>query len=194
MAQRRRHKKKPRKAAPSRTGPVKITEIGARGDGLGVFEGQEIYVPYTAPGDVIEAEIKGNRGRIVSLIEKSPSRIDPVCRHFGACGGCALQHINEEAYWQWKRNLVVSSLEREGFDGDLVQPLISCAPQTRRRAAFAVKKAKHGISFGFVRRRSHDVEDIKDCHILHPDVYARLEGFKRFASAAADSYPAFTLL
>jgi 23S rRNA (uracil1939-C5)-methyltransferase len=42
-------------------------------------------VPYTVPGDVVRVE----DGRLVEIVEPSPHRMSPVCRHFGVCGGCA---------------------------------------------------------------------------------------------------------
>ena len=172
-------------------------EIGARGDGIGFADGdadQPVFIPYTVPDDVVDAELHGNRGRVVSIITEGDARAPAPCGHFGECGGCALQHVAPPFYKDWKHKLVVAALAREGFDERIVAPAIYCAPASRRRAAFAVKKTKDGVAFGFSRRQAHIIQDINECHILHPSLLEKLPALRRFSIATAGHFRNFMLM
>jgi 23S rRNA (uracil1939-C5)-methyltransferase len=78
-----------------------IASIGARGDGIAIHDGRPVYVPFAAPGDRISARLGESRGEgraaeLVAVLAPG-ERAPPMCRHFGSCGGCALQHLAERA-------------------------------------------------------------------------------------------------
>lgn len=179
MARRKLYK---RKAAPEKTAEVRIAAVGARGDGVAESGSGPVYVPYTAPGDLARVKLRGERGVLTELIEKSPLRTEPPCEYFGVCGGCALQHLETEFYRAWKRDLVVNALKREGFEETIVGALIACSPSSRRRAAFAVLHRKQGIVFGFNARRSSEIQNIAECRVLAPDLSSRMAGFRKLAA------------
>lgn len=172
-----------RKEAPARRARLAIVEIGARGDGVGYDGTAPVFVPLTAPGDVIEAEIRGERGRLVELIEESPQRRAPPCRHYGACGGCALQHLRDEEYRAWKVGRVASALERTGLGAAALGELVPTPAASRRRAQFAVRRSGEGVLLGFNARRSDRIAEIDHCLVLHPDLVARLPGLRALAAA-----------
>lgn len=187
MAQRKKTERR-RRTGPPRPRPVlqrglAVTEIGARGDGLALLGGQPVYIPYTAPGDRVDALVSGGRGVVETLQTPSPVRAEPVCRHFGACGGCALQHVDGEFYQAWKRELVAIALAREGFDPAIASPLERCPVASRRRASFAVAREKGALRFGFHRRQAHAVIDIEECPILAPAFERRLPALRQFCEA-----------
>ncbi|WP_297517670.1 23S rRNA (uracil(1939)-C(5))-methyltransferase RlmD [Thermococcus sp.] len=69
-------------------------------DGMGILRtgGREVYVPFTAPGDVVEViKWRRKKRKLIAIdfevVKPSPERTEPRCPHFGTCGGCALQHI-----------------------------------------------------------------------------------------------------
>jgi len=168
---------------------VRIDEIAAGGDGVALVEGARVFVPLTAPGDAAEIEARGERGTLISVTTPGPDRAEPPCRHYGRCGGCALQHVKADFYRAWKRGRVVSALAREGFDAGLVAPLIETPAASRRRAAFAVTKRGGRTLVGFNARRSSDIVDLEDCRILHPDLLARLDPVRSLASTiSADRF------
>lgn len=176
----RRRARKPE--PPARRARLEIVEIGAQGDGVGHDEGAPVFVPLTAPGDVATVEIRGERGRVVELIENSPHRGEPPCPHYGECGGCALQHVNEGFYRAWKRDRVVGALARAGLGETPVEEIVRAPAASRRRAVFAARRGSGRVVFGFNRRRSADLVDIATCHVLHPDLLARLPALKTFAA------------
>jgi 23S rRNA (uracil1939-C5)-methyltransferase len=96
--------------------PLTIDEIGAKGDGVALHDGAPVYVPKTAPGDVIEAVIKGERGTLRKIVTRSPHRAHPVCAYFDKCGGCSLQHVTPDFYREWKIAKVKTALARAGVE------------------------------------------------------------------------------
>ena len=171
-----------------------IDEIGSRGDGVVRVDGNTIYIPFTAPGDVAKIEATGERGVLKSLIEESEHRRKPVCRHCGHCGGCALQHVSEDFYRKWKAARVYDALAREGFSPVTIQPVIFCAAASRRRALFAVRKKQGDVVFGFHERASRKIVDINECHIMEPAFAAKLAALKSFARTVCEFSDAFNML
>lgn len=150
-----------------------ITALGHDGDGVAEWQGGKVFVPFTLPGDVVEAEIEGERGRLIELVAPGPDRVAPSCRHFGSCGGCAVQHLAPDVYRAWKRDLVQKAFEQRGIDA-AVEPLAPLAPHSRRRAVFTAERAAGGIALGFNRRESHEVLAIEECPLLVPAIEQRL--------------------
>src|SRR5919204_3882558 len=96
-----------------------ITRLGSHGDGIAETAAGDVYVPYTLPGETVEVEPwagHADRRRLNRIAVASPARTAPICPHFGACGGCALQHLAAESYRDWKRSLVIAALVRAGLD------------------------------------------------------------------------------
>lgn len=183
---RREHKKSP----ALRPLTVRIETIGSGGDGIAHQDGTALYVPLTAPGDIAVVEAAGDRGRLISLIEESPLRAAPPCRHFGACGGCALQHLAPDEQAKWKRSQVEAALRRAGVATE-VRPVMTAPPASRRRAVFAARRAGKNLQFGFNERRSARLVALDDCAVLAPGLAARLQGLKELA--ALIPAPAFDL-
>ena len=102
------------------TSRIAIESIAAGGDGVGRADGMAVFVPRTAPGDVVDAAlaVKGRfaRGRMVSLVEPAQDRVEPPCLHYtrDRCGGCQLQHVEYGAQLMAKGAIVRDALERIG--------------------------------------------------------------------------------
>ena len=163
------------------TDPVRltITKIGARGDGLAEHDGQTVYVSFTVPGDVVEAQLGEKRAdgiaaELIRVETHGPGRATPACRHFGSCGGCAVQHLDDAPYAAWKRALLVEAVMRAGADENLVAPLVRIAPGTRRRATLGFTRRGKGIALGFAQRASHILVDVAECPVLAPALVALL--------------------
>ncbi len=165
--------RKGRPAPSARTVELTIEGVGARGDGIATLDGETVFVPFTVGGDVVLARIEGRRGDglVAALIEvqvRGPARGEPPCAHFGRCGGCTLQHLDEALYTDWKRDLLVVQLGRHGLGDAPVGPLVRVPPASRRRAAFAFARDRDAVSIGFNARASHAVIDIERCPLLEP--------------------------
>lgn len=98
---------------------VDITGFAAEGRALGRIGELVVFVDFGAPGDVVDVLIKKTKsnfleGEIVNIRKPSPDRVQPVCKHFGLCGGCRWQHLSYDKQLEYKQQQVVDSLERIG--------------------------------------------------------------------------------
>ena len=149
-----------------------IAELGHRGDGVARTQAGLVYVPYTLPGETAEVEEwpgHPDRRRLVRIEAASHERVAAICPHFGACGGCALQHWAAAPYREWKRGLLVEALAQAGFAaaGALVDPLIDAHGEGRRRAVFHAWRRTHDvIEVGFAALRTHHLVAIDHCPVL----------------------------
>jgi 23S rRNA (uracil1939-C5)-methyltransferase len=158
---------------------VEIARLGAQGDGVAEGRDGPLYVPFALPGERVRVEVApGNdRAALLAVLQPSPDRVEPVCPHFGVCGGCALQHLDEAAYLGWKREKVVAALRSRGLDAE-VEPVRPVPLGSRRRAALTLARAKTGTALGYRRARSHELIDIAVCPVLSPGIVARLSKLK----------------
>jgi 23S rRNA (uracil1939-C5)-methyltransferase len=161
---------------------MNIARLGAQGDGIADTDAGPVYTPFTLPSERIAAEVEGERGMLLDILEASPNRIPPICRHFGSCGGCALQHFETAAYREWKRERVVEALAQQRITAE-VAPLLAFPPHSRRRAAFTAIREGRDIRLGFRRALSHDVIDIAECPIMMPAVEAALPALRDLCAA-----------
>ncbi len=150
-----------------------ITGLGRRGDGIAKTPAGAIYVPYTLPGEKIAVEPwpgHPDRRRLDKVEQASPERIAPVCAHFGACGGCALQHWSGPAYRAWKREQVAEALRDVGLTPD-VDEIVEAHGEGRRRAVFHARRGTHDVlEVGFAALRARQVVPIDHCPILSPSL------------------------
>lgn len=150
-----------------------ITRVGAQGDGVAQGDdGGSVFVPFALAGERVLADVAGERGRLVRVLEPSADRVDPVCRYFGTCGGCSVQQMSSRAYRAWKRDLVVSAFAARGLDVD-VDDLIAPGGG-RRRAVFSVERSDAGVAAGFYEAASHTLIAIETCPVLEPRIVAAL--------------------
>ncbi len=170
-----------------------IRRLGAQGDGVAETETGPVFVPFTLPGEVVTASRLGDRAGLIAIQSASPQRIEPACRHFGACGGCALQHLDHSAYLAWKRDKVVQALR--GLDvAPAVADIVPCAPHTRRRVTFAVQRTAQGMALGFNRALSNEIIDISECPISAPEIVAALGALRQLAAAICATTKPFHLV
>ncbi|MBP0614933.1 class I SAM-dependent RNA methyltransferase [Jiella mangrovi] len=165
---------------------VTIDSLGARGDGVAQGGEGPIYLPFTLPGDVVEiaADRPAGHSRF-ELVEPSPTRREPACPHFGTCGGCDLQHANDELYRSFKHGLVVTALQRGGIDAE-VAPLVACAPHSRRRVTLTAVRVGNRMLLGYNAARSNVVVPITACPITLPAIEAALPFLRRLAELLID--------
>jgi len=154
-----------------------ITRVGAQGDGVADVGGAPVFVPFTLASESVMAEVLGERGRLIELLLPSASRIKPICRHFGVCGGCSVQHMAAEIYSAWKRDLVIAAFRARGLDVN-VAPLLEPGGK-RRHAVFGVERSESGVAIGFHEAASHALVAIEECPVLEPKIVAVLPALGR---------------
>jgi 23S rRNA (uracil1939-C5)-methyltransferase len=153
------------------TEQLTIARLGRRGDGIADTAAGPLYVPYTLPGEEVTAEaVAGHPDRRHLLRVERPSheRVQPICEHFGQCGGCALQHWSLAEYHLWKRELVVEALAAKNLLAPVAPP-IDAHGEGRRRAVLHARRGERGVlEVGFAAARAHHIIAIDACPILAP--------------------------
>lgn len=145
---------------------------GCSHEGLGVVrhESGVIFVKNALPGEQVRLRVDGKKrgvffGTALEVLEKSPSRVEPKCRIFDSCGGCALQHCEYEEQLRLKGEIVKNALTRIGKlenISDKIHPVIGMAEpyHYRNKGVFRVgmDSADGGrIHLGFLEEGSHRV-------------------------------------
>ena len=141
-----------------------------------------IYVPLTLPGERVRAAIREERGDLTQVLAASPQRVTPPCPHFGACGGCALQHWDHRAYLAWKVEQIRAALARERIKTEILAAF-AAAPGSRRRLALHARPRGRDAVLGYKARRSWSLVEIEVCPIAEPRLVAALPALRRLAGA-----------
>lgn len=149
-----------------------IDRLGHRGDGVVIQpDGRQLFVPYTLAGETIDVSLQGGTPRLNHIVTASPDRTEPVCRHFGTCGGCLLQHMAPAPYADFKRRLVIDALADRGLHPEVGETRV-VPPHSRRRATFAGIMAGRHPLVGFNERASHRLVSIEECAVVRPQLLA----------------------
>jgi 23S rRNA (uracil1939-C5)-methyltransferase len=167
-----------------------IARLGAQGDGVAETETGQVFIPFALSGETVTAARVKDRADLIAILSASPERVDPACRHFGTCGGCAIQHLAQPSYLDWKRQKVVHAL-RAAHIGTEVADIVPCAPQTRRRVTFSARKSGDGVVLGFNKALSRDIVDISECPISVPEIVSALDRLRVLAGMIAPPSQAF---
>ncbi len=98
---------------------IEITGIAAEGKALTRVNDCVVFVPYCVPGDVVNLQITKKKhnfmeARVESFVQYSDKRCEPVCRHYGECGGCKWQILPYEEQLRYKQQQIVDNLTRIG--------------------------------------------------------------------------------
>ena len=176
-----------------------IEALASGGEGVGRAGGRTVFVPFTAPGDRVLAEVTGSgqvlHGELVELLVPGAGRRAPACAHFGPrgdrCGGCEWQQAGEAWQLEAKGASVREALRKIGrLDPDASgwrAPIASPRPyRYRSRARFHFERRAGRLVY--FERRSHLPVPVADCHLLVDG----LEGLRRAmgpALAAASLWP-----
>ncbi|MCH9808535.1 MAG: methyltransferase domain-containing protein [Alphaproteobacteria bacterium] len=157
---------------------LQIDRLGAQGDGVAEDSSAgRVFVPFALAGETIDACIEGERARIETIVRAADQRVEPVCGHFGRCGGCALQHFEAEGYRSWKAELVSQALASRGIAAEL-ERIISVGHGARRRATLTAKRAGRDVLIGFHEAGSNELVDIVECPVLAPQIVSVLAGVR----------------
>ncbi|MEM7319791.1 MAG: class I SAM-dependent RNA methyltransferase [Pseudomonadota bacterium] len=145
---------------------VTIDRLGHHGDGIA--DGP-VYAARTLPGEVVSGLLDGDRLTDIRIEKPSDHRVSAPCRHYRACGGCQLQHADDDFVADWKVDFVASALAAQGLSTKF-RPINISPPRSRRRATLSVRRTKKGALAGFHGRASDVITQVPDCQVLHPDL------------------------
>ncbi len=147
-----------------------ILRVAARGDGV-TASGR--HVALTAPGDLVAAD---------GTITPGPHHAAPPCRHFPECGGCQLQQLDEETLARFVGERVANAADGQDL---AVQGPVSVhlsPPRTRRRASLHALRRGGAIEIGFHEAGSHRIVDMRECHVLAPELFALVAPLRKMLS------------
>ncbi len=168
---------------------LEISSVGSDGQGIGRVGGFVVFVPFTLPGERVEAliiKVAAHHavGKLNRVIRPSPDRVEPRCPVFRRCGGCQLQHMNYEAQLAFKRQTVVDALRMiGGIECPEVLPVIGMEEpwRYRNKGMFPVGQGSGGIQMGMYAPRSHTVVDVVDCSLQPKLMAAAMAAFRNWA-------------
>ena len=156
---------------------LELLAMAHGGSALGRHNKQTIFVPYTIPGERIEAFITEDRGRVafaegVTLLDASADRVYPRCTQFGPgrCGLCHWQHIDYPAQLLLKQDVLADQLSRiGGFDDVDVQAVIA-SPDVWAYNMHMTMQADESGQPGYPGTDENRIILIDECHVIHPDL------------------------
>lgn len=156
-----------------------IEDMSEQGEGIGKVDGYTLFIKDTIIGDKIEGKvIKAKKtygyGKMMSILEPSPDRVQPKCPVAAPCGGCQLQAMSYERQLKFKMDKVKNHLTRiGGFDEETlpIYPTIGMDEpfRYRNKGQFPFGMSKDGrIIYGFYAGRTHSIIEAKDCLLGDP--------------------------
>ena len=138
---------------------LEITTLAAEGKAIGHYEGMVVFVPMTVPGDVVDVQVRAKHRRFmegvaVNFVKRSEMRCEPICEHFGVCGGCKWQNLPYEEQLRHKTVQVRDQLTRIGkLELPEISPCLGSAEQLYYR---------NKLEFTFADRRWLTYEEIAE--------------------------------
>ncbi|MGN0007412.1 MAG: 23S rRNA (uracil(1939)-C(5))-methyltransferase RlmD [Alistipes sp.] len=144
---------------------LEITSLAAEGKSIGRHEGAVVFVPMTVPGDVVDVQIRAKHrrfmeGTAVRFIKRSDKRVEPVCEHFGVCGGCKWQNLPYDEQLRYKTEQVREQLTRIGkVELPEINPCLGSAKQLFYR---------NKLEFTFADRRWLTYDEIAAGEAIEP--------------------------
>jgi 23S rRNA (uracil1939-C5)-methyltransferase len=169
---------------------VRVDSIAAGGDGIGRLDGLAVFIPRSAPGDLVDAAIRPQgrlaRGRLLRVVEPSADRVAPACRHYDGdrCGGCQLQHLSADAQLRAKQRIVGDAFARIARRDVDVPPVVPSPAnwEYRSRLTLAMRWRNGAWVMGL---HTHDdvdrVFDLYECPITDPQV---VDGWRAIRGAS----------
>ena len=169
-----------------------IVDLTLGGKGVADQAGKVVFVPFTITGEYVRYEPKKKKksfdeAKLLEVIKPSLKRIQPRCKYFTVCGGCATQHISNDAQIKFKQHAVLETIRRVGnvTPQTVYPPAIHKVWGYRRRARLAVKYVfkKERVLVGFREKDAPFVTDMWSCEVLHPSLASLIGPFSYLISS-----------
>jgi 23S rRNA (uracil1939-C5)-methyltransferase len=148
-----------------------IVRVAARGDGV-TASGR--HIPLSAPGDTVAPD---------GIVTPGPHHAAAPCRHFPECGGCQLQHLDDEAYSGFLGDRIATALDAQRLAVPELLPAHLSSPHTRRRASLSAERRGNRLLLGFKSEGSHRIVDMRECFVLRPELFALVQPLRDLLGA-----------
>lgn len=165
------------------TNSVIVESLDHEGRGIAHYEGKVIFIEGALTGECVtyssyRKKTSFEMAQVSQVIKPSHMRAEPKCQHFGVCGGCSMQHLEERGQLAAKQRVLEDNLERIGKAKPeiVLPPIYGQLWGYRQRARLSVRHVlKKGKTLvGFHEKRSSFVADMQHCEILKPKIAALL--------------------
>lgn len=174
-----------------------VDAIAAGGSGVGrTAEGQVVFLPRTAPGDRVVAELverrrRWARGRVVTWLRAGPGRVRPPCPIYETCGGCRIQHLDAERQAVALEGAVADTLARIGGVEVPVDPLVrgERAFGYRNRVTFTLRRDGDAVVAGYHAESGPGLVPVERCPLAEPAVSRAWDGLRAGWGDAARRLP-----
>lgn len=201
--------RKKKKFTPFAVDSVSIRDASTDGRGVAKYEDKIIFTEFTVPGDVVQLRVYDKHkkmfiGELKEILTPSERRTEPLCRHFGICGGCKWQMMKYDSQLFFKTKHIQDILERIGNFKDItVKPALPSDTEyyyrnklefsfgTKAWVAFDDRKSTDNFRpvLGFHGKGAFDkVLDISECHLQLPVISEILNGLRQFTTEKAIPY------
>lgn len=160
-----------------------IQSLDHEGRGIARVDGKAVFIEGALPGERVEYLVRRARptyaqADTVRVLAPSAQRVAPRCPHYGVCGGCSMQHLDEDAQAAVKQRILEDALWHIGKlrAGTILPAIHGPAWGYRYRARLGVRvvPSKGGLRIGFHERRSSYIVDMRECPVLPPRISALL--------------------
>ncbi len=138
--------------------------------------GRAIFVPFTAPGDLVQVELTQEKksfaiGKCLAIIKPSDQRAEPVCPYFEKCGGCDFQHLKIEAQRAAKEQFIKDAAKRIGHFEARLHPLVPSPESTlyRKQITLKLNPKEGGFTGVFTGVNPNEKIAINSCSIFSED-------------------------
>jgi len=164
-----------RRRPPQDPFEVAIDDLSHDGRGVATWNEKKVFIHGALPGERVSAKLTGRKrrydeGETLEVLIPSEHRVEPLCPHFGQCGGCSLQHLEETEQIRAKQNTLMQNLERIGkvLPEQLWAPITGASWGYRRKARLSVRYVhkKERVLVGFREQYGRFVADMNECHVL----------------------------
>lgn len=146
----------------------------------GMGRAGDVLIPRTLPGEEVDLLADGS----ARIVTPSVLRVTPPCRHYGQCGGCAMQHAADGFVADWKAGIVARALAGQGVSA-LIAGVVTSPGQSRRRAKLAGRRTKAGALVGFHARASDQIVAVPGCILLVAQLQALIPALHDLTMIAA---------
>ncbi len=175
-----------------------IDNLSQDGRGIARLNGKATFIQGALPGEVVEFQYTRvkkdfDEGRLLSVIEPSPLRVEPKCPHYQMCGGCSMQHLSEAEQIHIKQDQLLDLLRRFGHTEpqSILSPLTSNHWNYRNKARLSVRfvEKKQAAMVGFRERNNpRYITEITQCPVLNAKLDADIIPLRHLIDSMEDKH------
>lgn len=184
-------KVKPKAAIIIPEQPADVYSLTNEGLGVASVDGKTTFIEGALPSEKVKYRLFKTRrhydeAACHEIITPSSERTTPDCEHFGSCGGCSMQHLENSAQISWKEKILLEQLERLGQvqPAAVIPALFASHWGYRHKARLGARfqNQENKVVVGFRQKFRHHLMDLKQCSVLHPKVGKNIEALGRLIS------------